>query len=256
MLLFRVPGFYRLIVAALLQISVALSAQAQEQGRAVLSGRVLDAAGLPIDNAEIAVVDRKVRTNAQGDFKLDKIPAGTHEIRVRHVAYAPQTIPATFSGGDTSVHRITLTRVVALDSVVVTERRSPIPEFDERRARGGGHFITRAELEKWPGRKMADVLRGVPGLRIRTDPRKPGQAFAINSRGVITMRGANPTCYVLTLIDDVAVFSGDTTPFNINSLSAPEIEGIEYYPGGASMPAKYNRTGSACGVLLIWTRRS
>lgn len=251
-------------LAAVLQMPVALSALAQ--GRAVLDGRVHDAAGLPIDNAEVAVVDRKARTNAQGVFSLDKIPAGAHEIRVRHVGYTPLTIQATFSGSDTVFHRIMLTRLVALDSVVVTERRSPIPGFEERRARGGGQFITREELEKPAGRKMADVLRRVPGMRIMTDPRSRGESFAITSRGAITMRGSNPTCYVHVYVDDVAVFSGtDRQPrssggvdqrYNINSLSPPEIEAIEYYAGGASVPAKYNRTGSACGVLLIRTRRS
>jgi hypothetical protein len=29
---------------------------------------------------------------------------------------------------------------------------------------------------------------------------------------------------------------------------------VEYYPGGASVPAEYNSTGGGCGVLLLWTR--
>ena len=226
------------------------------RGRAVLSGQVLDSGGKAIEGADIVVLAMRAKTNAQGDFRLLNIPAGTHEVTVRRVGYAPLTLQAKLSADDTLFHRITLTRVVVLDSVLIAERRSPIPEFDERRARGGGHFITRDELAKWPGKKMGDVLRGVPGMRILANPRNRGEAFAINSRGVITMRGANPTCYVQMYIDDVAVFSGGSqSPYNLNSLSAPEIEGIEFYQGGSSIPAKYNRAGSACGVLLIWTRR-
>lgn len=223
---------------------------------AALSGRVLDSIGWPIEGADIVVLTLTTRSNALGDFHLLNIPAGTHDVRVRRVGFEPVTLQTTFSAGETLLQRFILRRVVALDSVVITGRKSPIPEFEERRARGGGHFITREELEKSPGRKMSDVLRGVPGLRVGTNSNNRSEAFAFNSRGAITMLASNPKCYVPVYIDDVAVYSGDLqSPYNLNLLSAHEIEGVEYYQGGASIPAKYNRTGSACSVLLIWTRR-
>ena len=35
-----------------------------------------------------------------------------------------------------------------------------------------------------------------------------------------------------------------------------EYSGIEFYSGGATIPAQYNATGSGCGVMLLWTRRT
>ncbi len=232
-----------------------LSAQSA-QGTAVIAGVVVDSTGAFLEGARITLGELVVRADARGAFRLPGVSAGAHEVVVQQVGYAPQTFQATLAPNDTLYRRIILTRVVALDSVVVAAPRSRIPEFDERRSRGGGQFITREELDKHPVRKLSDVLRRVPGMRIVTNPRNRGEAFAVSSRGVITMRGSNPTCYVHVYVDDVAVFSGSPQPpFDLATLSALEIEGVEYYSGGGSIPAKYNRTGSACGVLLIWTRR-
>jgi len=33
-----------------------------------------------------------------------------------------------------------------------------------------------------------------------------------------------------------------------------QFAGVEFYPGGATIPSQYNKTGSSCGVLLLWTR--
>ena len=33
-----------------------------------------------------------------------------------------------------------------------------------------------------------------------------------------------------------------------------QIEAVELYSSAATIPMQYNGTGSACGVILIWTR--
>jgi hypothetical protein len=42
--------------------------------------------------------------------------------------------------------------------------------------------------------------------------------------------------------------------FDVNSIDPAQVSAIEFYAGAAQMPAQYNRTGSACGALLIWTK--
>ena len=37
-------------------------------------------------------------------------------------------------------------------------------------------------------------------------------------------------------------------------LSVSVIEAVEAYGSAATMPVEYNRTGSACGVIVVWTR--
>jgi len=41
---------------------------------------------------------------------------------------------------------------------------------------------------------------------------------------------------------------------DLEKMRVNEYAGIEYYPGGSTIPTQYNRTGSSCGVLLFWTR--
>jgi hypothetical protein len=33
-----------------------------------------------------------------------------------------------------------------------------------------------------------------------------------------------------------------------------QLAGVEWYASAAETPPKYNATGNACGVLLLWTR--
>jgi hypothetical protein len=37
-------------------------------------------------------------------------------------------------------------------------------------------------------------------------------------------------------------------------LSVNEIEAAEAYASAATIPAEFNRTGSVCGVIAVWTR--
>ncbi|HKJ03483.1 MAG TPA: carboxypeptidase-like regulatory domain-containing protein, partial [Longimicrobiales bacterium] len=54
-----------------------------------VTGRVVDAAGAPVKDARIVVVelDRVVVSDAQGDFALEGVPAGTYTVEVRRVGY-------------------------------------------------------------------------------------------------------------------------------------------------------------------------
>jgi hypothetical protein len=43
-------------------------------------------------------------------------------------------------------------------------------------------------------------------------------------------------------------------PVNLNDFRVDSFAGVEFYSGAGSIPSKYNKTGSSCGVLLFWTR--
>ena len=50
-------------------------------------------------------------------------------------------------------------------------------------------------------------------------------------------------------LDGVLSTNNDLEKQNVNQFAA-----VEYYAGGATIPVQYNRTGSSCGVLLLWSR--
>jgi hypothetical protein len=41
---------------------------------------------------------------------------------------------------------------------------------------------------------------------------------------------------------------------DLDKLRVEDYAGIEVYSGAATVPAEYNMTGSACGVILLWFR--
>jgi hypothetical protein len=50
-------------------------------------------------------------------------------------------------------------------------------------------------------------------------------------------------------IDGIVVNDADLTKLHVT-----EFAGIEIYTGPSTVPAQYNKTGSACGVALLWSR--
>jgi hypothetical protein len=77
---------------------------------ATFTGRVVDSAGTPIRNAEIALpdLDRATLTNDDGAFRLAGIAAGTHVVSVRRDGFIPVTARVPFAAGRTVEHRIAL----------------------------------------------------------------------------------------------------------------------------------------------------
>jgi hypothetical protein len=154
---------------------------------------------------------------------------------------------------------------VSLRPVEVAGGRRMLTEFEERRGSSGGHFLTRAELAKQEARGLPEILSQVPGLRIA---RGEGRAWVTSGRNAVTSFGdrrqpsarfdldPQRACYADVWVDGVMMYGGRTgeTRFDISTLPLRSIEGIEYYASGTQAPPKYNRSGAACGVILIWTR--
>ena len=74
--------------------------------------------------------------------------------------------------------------------------------------------------------------------------------------------GARPACYMDVYLDGQSVYRGygqdAHTPqplFDLNSLAAGEIEGMEVYSSASQVPARFNASSSGCGVAIIWTKR-
>lgn len=133
------------------------------------SGAVLaDSAGTPIENAEIILRDlgRSVLTDRRGQFRFGEVPEGPHLVNIRAVGYAPWIGTLQSTNGRALDHRVALTRVSAaqaLAPVAITASGAP-EEFEERRALQLGSYITRAELDRTPGRRFSEVMSTVRGF--------------------------------------------------------------------------------------------
>lgn len=253
--------------ALVVWLAVAFEAVAQDHAaQFTLRGVVVGPESQPLAGVSVQVsnVGHELLTDSLGRFSLARLEPRRYSISFRRVGFAPFDTVLTLSEALQQL-RVSLRRVATLESVRVNAAVTRVPGFDERRALGIGQFITRDALERQSNRRVGDILASVPGVRVY---RGKGYAWIAAGRGVSTFqnptldksdleRGARPQCYVNVYLDGAMVYSSSPNAplFDVNSLSASEIEAIEYYSGAGQIPARYNRTNASCGVLLIWTRR-
>jgi hypothetical protein len=93
-----------------------------------------------------------------------------------------------------------------------------------------------------------------------------GRAYRTFSSRTVVLRedlalGAKQNvCYGTVYWDGVRIYKPNGQPpmplFDLNSIRPDQIEAIEYYSGPAQTPAKYSDLNSACGVLVIHSRKT
>jgi len=145
-------------------------AAAQATGSAVFTGTVVDSARRPLPNAEILLPGLSLTrmTDDSGKFRIPGIPAGTHKVNVRRIAFGQLDTSITFADDHTVQLRITLGSVVRLDSVVVTDRSASrdvlMQAFEENRRKGFGRFVLRDQLEKQSGVTLGSIVASMQGV--------------------------------------------------------------------------------------------
>lgn len=230
---------------------------ARAQDIATLSGRVVHStskAGIPSAEVRLSPGNQLVATDADGHFRFDRVPPGSVSVLVRRLGFAPESTSFAVRAADDLEILIELEQSAqALDTVTVAGRESVIPRgklagFYERKRFGIGRFLEVKDMETMLNRQMAEVLSSrFPGIRKIRVAGKPGVFIA-------TSRLIRPRpCYADVYLDGVIVSSGGPE-FDVNTLDPAHVSAIEFYSGPSQTPAQYNKTGSVCGVLLIWTK--
>ncbi len=237
-------------------------------------GTVRDAATgapVPVATIESAALARIVITDDSGRFAIPDLPAQGARLFVRHVGYAPldTIVVPPRSPGDSLTLRLSHS-VTSLDTLQVNAKageRLPmsatIPEFEARRARATGRFVTAAELRKEDDRVLVDVLRSrIPGVLFEitgdgVHAYNPGQQPPGALRG-----GGARKCYVQVVVDgnsiyqvDMARQGGENRPPDLTEYQTRGLDGIEYYASPSRTPAELRAPGAVCGTLVFWTRR-
>jgi hypothetical protein len=274
-------GWVASAVVALLALLPARDARAQGE----IAGKVMVAdsgrPSLPGAEASIAKLRLTTVSDSSGRFRFRSVPAGAHVVVLRAIGFKSESSTVTIDYDEVVSWDVVLTRAVGTtlpERVVTASGASPAPaklaEFTERQKLGVGHFIDRKQLAKAEGgmRMTGDIISQVPGVRVRRGQNKvwiasarttrSGKcAFCAASSGDIEKAdwaaGARPACYMDVYLDGALVQDArhpEYGLFNANTISPEHVGGIEVYSSAAQIPAKYNRTGSNCGVVLIWTR--
>lgn len=231
-----------------LALAMPPTAGAAQAQRAAVSGIVVDSLGSPVAGAQVALdgMDLHSITDAAGRFRFADVAVGHVDVVVRRIGFKAASLSFELGPSGATQIMITLSAVPeVLAPVEVTEQRevydARLYGFESRAARrSGGHFITRDRIERSTSKRLSDLLRQVPTVRIAT------------VRGLGTMayvRGAN--CPPLVYLDGSPASAG---PLDLDLIDLSSVEGIEVY-GGFGAPAEFSSVkGDRCGVIAIWSR--
>lgn len=248
----------RQVLAALAIAVVPAGLAAQTDG--TVSGRVIDQnSQLPVQDAQVIVVgtQRGAQTDQQGRFTITGLPAGTYDLRVRRVGYAPITQRVTVGTGLVATADFAIsTSATRLEEVVVNAVTGQSTRRIETGTNNG--FIAVAEMNKGPITQMSDVLQGrVAGVTLQNAAGTQGASQKIRIRGANSLSLSNePLLYV----DGVRVSNGKgglavggQDYSRLNDINPEEIENVEVLKGPAAS-AIYGSAASV-GVILITTKK-
>ena len=253
-----------------------LVAGAQEHAR--IAGRVVyksTKAGIPGAEVRLLPPSAPLVTDSGGFFRFDRVLPGDVTLIVRRVGFAPES--AFFEvhpREDLDVLVELRESVQQLDTVNVAGRADPLATgklkgFYERKHFGIGALIDAGDLKGEVHQQLGDVITSrVPGTRLVRGRLGPSSWIATRRDSGIRpagarldqidrQLGADPTaCYPDVYVDGVNVyqFGFGRRLFDISSINTFDVAAIEVYVGAARIPIQYNKSSSACGVLLIWTK--
>jgi hypothetical protein len=246
-----------LFAASMVLIASAIGAQTPNADyRNRLLG-VFDAqSGSPIEGVEVRDLLSKASamTTRTGTVALSFLPDGESLVRIRKLGYQSVTIPVAISPVDTAPLTVLLNVAAQVLPTVVTKDSAPryfapgLRAFEERRRTNvGGYFVAEDMLRKNDTKRMTSIVRTLPGLAVvcPTAGRRRGECYPQTTR----MGRITGDCKMQLYMDGILVDDDD-----LEKMRVDQFAGVEYYPGGASVPPQYNRTGSSCGTMLLWTR--
>jgi hypothetical protein len=266
----RVPASIRLFILAL-GLGAPIAA-ARAQAITMVRGVVTNATtSRPIAGARVLDPDgfERTTTDSAGRFSFATAAGTAVVINVQAVGFEPilRRVNAVVTDSVHTFALVALAQELRAAEILGAKPAPPkLSEFEERRQMGQGRFITDSMLDKSRNRQLGEIMSSVPGLRVARGA--GGVAWITGTRGsgstkgfpepseMDKRRGARKACYSTVMLDGVYVYNGGRSEqlFDVNSIQASSISGIEYYAGASTTPLKFRGADTGCGLLIIWTK--
>ena len=226
-------------------------------GQGTLSGTVTSqqtGQGLASVQVFIGTLDLGVLTQANGQYTIENVPAGTHEVAAQRLGYQTTTIQVSVSGGQTTLADFTLQEAaLQLDAVIVTGTAGG----SQRRALGNAvSQVTVDDLTALaPVSTPEEALAGrTPGVQL-LPPSGAGAGSKIRIRGHSSMAlSGDPIIYVdgVRLNDSRGAEDRHFNSSTLADFNPADIESIEVIKGPAA--ATLYGTEASDGVIQIITK--
>jgi len=230
-----------------------------------IHGKVINEKGEPVGGASILIegLNKGVAANANGEFSITGVKAGTYQVRVTAVGYNTEILPVNISENNSIELSFQLKLITNnLSDVVVTALGI------NRSVRSLGYSsqeVSAKELTEAHQNNFLNSLQGrVAGLTISSAGGGPGQGVSVIIRGVNSLNPgkSNEPLYV---VDGIPVDNGSSTMTlgtegargvqmanRVSDINPDDIESVNILRGGAAT-ALYGLRG-ANGVIVITTK--
>lgn len=241
---------------------------AQDVSQATLRGRITtDSGRTPLEGVEVTIggLGRSTRTSADGRYSLASLPNELIVVLVRHPGFGPVRDSVTLQRGVETERNFELGRLTTtLAGVEVTGERLNVALRDfERRRKGSGKFMVKADIERTGAQSFESLVRSHIGgftlVRIRN------RGMAVVGRRAIDlsltgprtgMDGTPDRCYSQIFVNGQRVYayqSPPTAPPTLDEFDVTKIVALEFYRGAAETPTEFSGPSAACGTVAIWT---
>ena len=189
-------GSRRALRAASILFLASTTAIAQETG--VIRGRVTDASGRALTDAQVSVVGTSLGTvsGASGEYTLVAVPSGSRLVQARRIGYARrmQSVDVP-SGGDARIDFQLTVAASQLDAVVVTGTAGAVEK------RTVGNAVTQIDASDVTRQtnvsNVMEILQArSPGVQIQAGSGTPGTASDIRIRGASSLTVTRPVVYI------------------------------------------------------------
>jgi hypothetical protein len=214
--------------------------------------------GVPIPGAHVMVngVGSVAVSDSMGRAHGLVVRTGVRLVQVRRVGYLPESFTVEFRPGEAVAAEVEMQRApLELEGLTVTglmpSRSLRDAGFYGRRKQGFGRFVDAEEIYRRKDSNLSSLMRSIPGVNVVYCPRPKCEDEGYVLLATASNVSINQACRMAIYLDGMPVKNED-----IDRMSVRALEGVEAYPRSAGVPPQFGGTGSACGVILLWTRSS
>ena len=211
-------------------------------GAARISGKVTDSStGEPLFGANLILEGTSIggATNADGNYLIQDVPAGSYSLKISYIGYEPKTIKIDLKENEHLEENMQLDAVaVATGEVVVTAQASGQNAAINQQLASSNivNVVSSARIQELPDANAAESIGRLPGVSLI---RSGGQATQVVIRGIspqynqITIAGvpipANESGRQISGDDPLGSRVGGGRGVDMRMISSSSLAGIEVY---------------------------
>ena len=239
-------------IALLMVPSHAAATQAVIDETSIVTAVITDTAGKALPGVEVTVIGTELRqvTDEAGQVYISGVPARKITLHMRHLGFKEADLELFLTPGVRTSTAMVMRRApvtaTTLPKVVVREDLVParyagtsrFDDFYRRKSDGIGTFLTREFMDARAAERPEDILRSVPGIRIRYRGMTPYIEFVRCQQVEVYING----------------FRSHDGFRSFLEMNPREIEAMEVYRGVATVPPEFSPQPNDCAAVVVWTR--